>query len=131
MPLIWKDTFTTGIRQIDLQHQELIDLINALEMAHAHGQRQAALDEVLPSLNAYALFHFTTEEAMMPRRAGAHAEHHRHQHRVFTDRIEALRQIPAEHVDLTELIAYLKQWMIEHIMKTDRELAQLIIGNSR
>jgi hemerythrin len=126
MPLTWTDTLATGIRQIDLQHQELIELINALEEAHASGQRQAALEEVLPKLSAYVLFHFTTEEAMMPRTLGEHAERHRRQHRVFTDRVEDLRDAPPESIDLAELIAYLKQWLVEHIMKTDHELARLI-----
>jgi hemerythrin len=131
MPLTWNDTLATGIRQIDLQHQELIELINALEEAHATGWRKAALEEVLPKLSAYVLFHFATEEAMMPRTLGEHAERHRRQHQAFTDRVEALRDVPPECIDLPELIAYLKQWLIEHIMKTDRELARLIAVNSR
>ncbi|GAB1393930.1 hypothetical protein MASR1M60_20940 [Rhodocyclaceae bacterium] len=131
MPLTWTDTLATGIRQIDLQHQELIELINALEAAHACGQRHAALEEVLPRLSAYVLFHFATEEAMMPRTMGEHAERHRRQHQAFTDRVETLRQAPAESIDLAELIAYLKQWLIDHIMKTDRELARLIAVNAR
>ncbi|MDP1526476.1 MAG: bacteriohemerythrin [Rhodocyclaceae bacterium] len=131
MPLTWTNTLSIGIRQIDLQHQELIELINALEAAHASGQRQAALEEVLPKLSAYVLFHFATEEAMMPRTLGDHAERHRLQHQVFTERVEALRSMPPERIDLAELIAYLKQWLVEHIMKTDRELARLIAANSR
>jgi len=126
MPLIWTDTLATGIRQIDLQHQELIELINALEDAHARGQRQAALVDVLPKLSAYVLFHFATEEAMMRRTLGEHAVRHRRQHQAFTDRIESLRNAPPERIDLLELIAYLKQWLVEHIMKTDHELARLI-----
>ena len=131
MPLTWTDTLATGIRQIDLQHQELIELINALDEAHATGQRQAALDEVLPKLSAYVLFHFATEEDMMTRTMGEHATRHRHQHQVFTDRVDALRQVPAESIDLTELITYLRQWLIQHIMKTDHELARLIGTNPR
>ena len=131
MPLIWTDTLATGIRQIDLQHQDLIELINALETAHAGGHRQTALEEVLPRLSAYALFHFGTEEAMMGKLPAEHAERHRRQHQVFTDRVETMRQAPAANIDLAELIAYLKQWLIEHIMKTDRELARLNALNPR
>lgn len=131
MPLTWTDTLATGIRQIDLQHQELIELINALEAAHASGQRQAALDAVLPRLSAYVLFHFATEETLLPKAPGDHGERHRQQHRLFTDRIESLRAGPPERIDLAALIAYLKQWLIEHIMKTDHELARLIGANPR
>ena len=33
MPITWSHTLETGIRQLDLQHQELVDIINQLELA--------------------------------------------------------------------------------------------------
>lgn len=126
MPLTWNDALATGVRQIDLQHQELIELINALEAAHAAGRREDALKEELPKLNAYVLFHFGTEESLMPVTNPDHVSAHRRQHAEFSGRIAALRQEPMESIDLPELIAYLNRWLIEHIMKTDRELGKLI-----
>ena len=126
MPLLWNDTLATGIRQVDLQHQELIELINALEQANAAGRRQEALEECLPRLSAYMLFHFGTEEAMLLKADEAHASRHRTQHREFTDRITALRTQPPESIDLSELVAYLQRWLVEHIMKTDRDLARQV-----
>lgn len=78
MRLIWTPELVTGVRQIDLQHQELIDLINELESAHESGQHTAALSEVLPRLTGYALFHFATEEGLMAKVApsAAFAQHH-------------------------------------------------------
>jgi hemerythrin len=131
MPIHWTDTLATGIRQIDLQHQELIELINALEEAHAGGHRQAALEETLPQLNAYVLFHFGTEEAMMPKALGEHVERHQRQHQAFTDRVAALRAMPADSIDLAALVTYLQDWLVEHIMKTDQELARLIAVSAR
>lgn len=126
MPIQWSDTLATGLRQIDLQHQELIDLINTLEAEHEAGSRQNAIDEVLPKLNAYILFHFGTEEALMAVTDGKHAELHRIQHRDFTSRIAQLSQLPPDSIDLPGLISYLNHWLIEHIMKTDRDLARLV-----
>lgn len=131
MPLIWTDTLATGLRQIDLQHQELIELINALELAHDAGQRQEAIEEILPRLRAYVMFHFGTEEALMPTADGMHAERHRRQHREFSERITQLGQMSPESIDLPALIDYLKHWLIEHIMKTDRDLVRLIQGRGR
>lgn len=129
MPLTWTDTLATGIRQIDLQHQELIEIINELETAHAAGRQAEALDEVLPRLTAYVLFHFATEEALMPAAAAyAHAEKHRQQHQEFAARVAALRSQPTASIDLDTFIAYLKRWLVEHIMKTDHDLARHIAG---
>jgi hypothetical protein len=65
MRLNWNAELVTGVRQIDLQHQELIELINELESAHERGQDDLALADVLPRLTSYALFHFCTEEGLM------------------------------------------------------------------
>lgn len=130
MPLTWNLSLATGIRQIDLQHQELIDIINDLEAAHLAGRQEQALKEVLPQLAAYVLFHFGTEEAMMNRapQCGGHAAHHLNEHRLFAEKIAAFRARPATPSELAELVAYLNAWLIEHIMKTDREMASLLPG---
>lgn len=127
MPLIWNNTLATGVRQIDLQHQELIEMINELEWAHAAGREADALDDILPRLAAYVLFHFGTEEALMPTAAAyPKAEEHRRQHQEFADQVAALRNRPVAAIELDPLIDYLKRWLIEHIMKTDQDLARHI-----
>ena len=65
MRLIWTPELVTGVRQIDLQHQELIDLINELDAAHESGLDDLALADVLSRLTSYVLFHFGTEEGLM------------------------------------------------------------------
>lgn len=125
--MIWTDSLATGLRQIDLQHQELIDLINLLEASHVAGRREEALEEILPKLNAYVLFHFGTEDAMLPDVTEEHAELHRRQHQEFTRRVAALRHEDPNKVDLGALLDYLKRWLVEHIMKTDHELARQLL----
>ena len=130
MPLIWNDTLATGVRQIDLQHQELIEIINELEAASVAGHQAVALDEVLPRLGAYVLFHFGTEESMLPSVCSEHAQMHRRQHAEFSARVAALRNQPATSIDLSGFVEYLKDWLINHIMRTDRELGQLIAART-
>ena len=131
MPLIWNNTLATGVRQIDLQHQELIEMINELEWAHGAGREADALDDILPRLAAYVLFHFGTEEALMPAAAiYPAAGNHRRQHQEFANQIAALRNRPVAAIELDSLIAYLKSWLVEHIMKIDQELARYISAKS-
>jgi len=131
MDLKWTPAMSTGIRQIDLQHQELIDIINELEDAHLAGEQARALDEVLPRVSAYVLFHFGTEETLINGVPGAaqHIEKHIGEHREFAAEVAALvalRDTPGATVDLAPIVAYLKRWLVGHIMHTDRELGALL-----
>ena len=123
----------TGVRQIDLQHQELVRLINEMERAHAVGQSSTALDDILPSLTTYALFHFGDEELLLAQVAEgtAYAEHHLKEHRSFVDEIQRLIASRASQSDsdLVEVLTrYLADWLVQHISGTDRVLARLLLG---
>jgi hemerythrin-like metal-binding protein len=131
MRLIWNAELVTGVRQIDLQHQELIELINELESAHERGQDEMGLADVLPRLTSYALFHFGTEEGLMAKVTmnTADAQNHLNAHRQFTEKVIRMRAASGENS--TEAVAllldYLTSWLREHIMKTDKALAKLIL----
>jgi hemerythrin-like metal-binding protein len=130
MTIIWNATLETGHRQIDLQHQELVELINELTMALEAGREFDALDDILPRLSSYVLFHFGTEEMLMGTLPAdnPHATGHRQAHRDFTTRVEALRAGAAagEKLEAGPLADFLRDWLTNHIMRTDRELVALL-----
>jgi hemerythrin-like metal-binding protein len=130
MRLTWNSSLATGIRQIDLQHQELIEMINELEVAHLEGCDDKAINRLLPRLTSYVVFHFGTEESMVRKFAAGtpHAKHHLDEHSKFTQKIAAMKEAPGTDQPplIAELIDYLKSWLLEHIMKTDKELGKLI-----
>ena len=130
MRIRWSSDLETGIRAIDLQHEELIGMLNELDAAHAGGCPQSVLDDVLQRLGTYVIFHFGTEEALM---AGlphneAHARQHRQEHAAFIDKLTGLRAQAADNGRQTmeALIDYLNEWLYQHILKSDRELAALL-----
>ncbi|MFZ2854318.1 MAG: bacteriohemerythrin [Rhodocyclaceae bacterium] len=131
MRLIWTSDLETGIRQIDLQHQELIEIINEFETAFEAGDEGRAMDDLLPRLAAYVAFHFATEEAMIPGVPGgaAHKALHTEQHNDFSERLMKLKSMPGHELrrEMMVILEYLKQWLVDHIMKTDKQLARLIV----
>ncbi|MDR2187823.1 MAG: bacteriohemerythrin [Azonexus sp.] len=134
MAIIWSAALETGHRQIDLQHQELVVLINELTDALEAGREFEALDDVLPRLSSYVLFHFGTEEMLMPGlpAGNTHAAAHCQAHRNFTDRVKALQESAAagEKLEVGPLADFLKNWLTNHIMNTDRELVALLAHQS-
>lgn len=130
MRIRWSSDLETGVRAIDLQHEELIGMLNELDAAHAGGCPQSVLDDVLQRLGTYVIFHFGTEEALM---AGLphneeHARQRRHEHAGFIDKLAGLRAQGADNGRQTmeTLIDYLNEWLYQHILKSDRELAALL-----
>ena len=133
--IVWTSDYDTGIRQIDLQHQELVELINEAAAAHAGGGDMAALEQILLKLKTYVFFHFGTEESLLNGVTVSrdHALAHRAAHKQFTDRISELK-LAADNGDtsaLPELIDYLQHWLIEHIMKTDKDLGKMLRSTDR
>jgi hemerythrin len=128
MPLMWSTSLETGIREIDLQHQELLEIANELERCVRAGDVAGAATAMLPRLGAYVLFHFGTEEwlaAGVPD-AAAHFAAHAAEHQTFARRVAALREAPPCAEEMLAFIDYLHGWLAEHIGKADRELAAQI-----
>ena len=130
MRIRWSSDLETGVRAIDLQHEELIGMLNELDAAHADGCAQAVLDDVLQRLGTYVIFHFGTEEALMAGLSSQaeHARQHRLEHAAFVAKLDEIRA--QDHGDgqrtMEALIDYLNAWLYQHILESDRELAALL-----
>ncbi len=127
MRFVWTTALATGIRQVDLQHQELLEIGVELERAVQDEDVARAVHELLPRLSAYVMFHFSTEERLIAGSPGAAAHRARHlgEHRIFARRVAALRTGQPGAAELAAFVDYLAHWIIEHIETTDRELITL------
>jgi hemerythrin-like metal-binding protein len=66
MPLLtWKTEYTVGNRDIDAQHQYLIELVNELHDRMSNGERADTLEPLLSALTRFVAAHFATEERHM------------------------------------------------------------------
>lgn len=151
MPLTWTPELNTGIRIIDLQHRELIDMINELEQllpqlleqqrehgvaaksAHASTppvHSPLPVHPLLLRLQQYVLFHFAHEEGLMLRQhiATPHSDAHLAQHAQFAEQIAtAISALDSDQSPpLSDLLAFLQDWLVQHIMGTDKALAALM-----
>lgn len=130
MQIVWNSSMETGIRTIDRQHEELIGMINELAAILETRPDQATLEDILRRLKAYVIFHFSTEESLLANLPDQqeHALAHLAMHREFAGQLaaqgETLRADDA--AALQGLLDYLQSWLLNHILKTDRQLGQLL-----
>ena len=134
--LVWTDALLTGVAEVDLQHRILVDTLIEARTQFNRGTSGPAFERVSRDLLAYAIYHFATEEQLMQRHGYAAAApeaaaRHLAQHRYFSERVVALRT--AEHRGepgaSPALLAFLEDWLVNHILTTDKALGQFINAN--
>jgi len=117
----WSPQFEVGIRFMDGQHRQMLDLVNRVLEAEQQGKELEDLVAVLRDLVRLTEHHFHAEETRMAE-LGVEAEIHRNEHR---DLIESLRfftdRLDADKVGMCSI--FLRDWLLRHIESTDRPFA--------
>ena len=122
MPLItFSEKFSVKVREIDLQHKKLIDLINTLFDAMKVGKGNAVLQTVIKELVVYTGYHFSTEEKYMKQFSYPALEKHREEHKSFVQKVTDLqKEFDGRKVSLSlEVMNFLKEWLTHHILEVD------------
>lgn len=130
---VWTEKFDTGIRQIDEQHQKLVDILNRIYTTIDEERVTAeSLDRLLQELVDYSHYHFNDEEGLMDRKGVAekHARLHRMEHNAFIYDVERLRSKRATAIDpdllAQQITAFVTNWLTMHILGIDQSLARQI-----
>ena len=123
----WSDAHTVGIAIIDQQHQRLVGLINRLGDDLKAGRDLERLIATLGELMSFSRLHFATEEQLMDEHGGggAHAEHHRQEHRKLIDDLQSL-SINLDEKSMMLTMRYLQEWLFRHIESTDKPFAHAL-----
>ena len=126
-PCEFTDEFRTGIDFIDNEHQELFRIIeraNNLVKALVSDSYDDIMS-ILGELEDYTKFHFSEEEEYMESIHYEGLEAQKRAHAAFIDRLE---QVDPDEIDanpqeyLNELLEFLLNWLINHILYTDKKI---------
>jgi hemerythrin len=119
--MAWSDDFSVGIDEVDEQHHWLFDATNRLhnEMNKPAPSR-AVIGDILEGLMNYTVNHFIMEEELFERYGYPQAQAHKALHDQFTAAILTMLTGFEKGASIeNELLETLKNWLVEHIMKTD------------
>jgi hemerythrin len=129
MPLItWSDALSVGIKEIDGQHQCLIELVNRLHDSMKEGKRNSVLGSVLVDLIQYTTFHFPTEENYFKQYGYPEYLRHKIEHDELTRKAKELNEgFLAGKVSITiHVMNFLKDWLRNHILASDKKYSPLL-----
>ena len=124
----WDDDLSVGNTMIDSDHRRLIDLFNKLHDAMGEGQGAPLIGEVLTELFDYASSHFSREEAYMHQLMYVGFTAHKKEHQLLLQRV---RELHEDYLGGTlslsvPTLTFLYEWLLNHIMESDRALADTV-----
>jgi hemerythrin len=128
--LKWSDDLAVGNTFIDNDHKKLIDMVNRLHVVMQEGKGKDVLDKVLHNLIAYTQEHFRREEDLMRnlRFDGFH-EHKEEHEKLLNQVLELQKKFESGAATLSiQVLHFLRDWLVNHIGKSDMELAQAAHG---
>ena len=129
----WNENFATGVEAIDLQHRQLVKLLNRLVDHLAFQADAPALNEVFEELKNYTVIHFATEENIWHEYFvnDPWEEWHKNAH---SDFITAVLEIKARETTETmeqvieEIVRFLTHWLALHIIESDKRMAKVVLA---
>jgi hemerythrin len=121
--LTWSDHYSVGVKAIDKQHSDLVNVLNDLHAAMLSGQAKTVTGPLLHKLVAYTRDHFAAEEAMMSSVHYPALAEHQVMHRNLTGQVEEFvaRFERGESTLSVPLMTFLRDWLTTHILKEDKE----------
>lgn len=129
LPLIaWNDSLSVGIAEIDLQHKQLIELLNRLHSSKATGKGNDVLGAILHELADYTKKHFAYEEALLAQESYPGLVEHKASHDRLTERVMkfAVEFDAGSNALSAELFMFLRSWLNGHIRGSDRHYAAFL-----
>lgn len=120
----WDKSFSIGMDEIDDQHKVLFEIINHLWEEVVAREKGSSVVATIEELERYTVTHFTAEESFMRSHHYSKFDTHKQQHDAFIARIRQERAaVEAGATVSLDLINFLKDWLINHIMVQDKAYA--------
>jgi len=128
-PITWTDDFLIGIAELDYEHKSLIDSINELHRELADHDETDKIEATLGEIHARMQAHFALEEHYMLEHDYDGYIGHKKEHEMLLDEYTR-KMIHFENNpvidDRHNMGESLNNWIIEHILSSDRRMSSLV-----
>lgn len=127
------EKYMVGIELIDNEHRRLFEIIADVDKLIHEELLHDKYDEImrlLGELKDYTEFHFEDEESLMERIHYPKLDIQRRAHSAFIERLVGINLSELDDMDdnqqeyLLELMTFLQNWLINHILKADKLIGE-------
>lgn len=127
----WRDSYNTGINNVDEEHKKLVALIENMHCVIRDKGGKEEIENVLNRVVEYTQSHFANEEKMMQELQYDKFPDHKIEHEklvkdvgVFKEKL--LSNFPeGSH----EFYHFLREWLIDHILDSDKAFGNFYSAN--
>ena len=126
--LVWDNTLSVEVKEIDEDHRRLVDLFNILIHSVLDGDETDYVKAVLDELISCTIWHFKHEERLMLKYGYAGFADHKSEHQELIESAKALQQkfLRESKSPSTEDIQFLEHWLTGHILGADMALGSYL-----
>jgi hemerythrin len=120
----WNDNCSVRVQQIDEHHKHLFVLLKNAYLSCTNKDQLDGSERVIDELVDYATYHFATEERLMKQTGYYDEAAHVMEHQRFIQRVHEFQHdlVNDKKVYSIELIGFLGNWLLHHIMEIDKKL---------
>lgn len=125
----WSVCYELGIEDIDLQHHFFFNLINRLAIELEQAKDVQYRIDLINELNAYAKFHFISEENMMRKSEYPDFMLHKSLHLELIEKLstkENLLFFTDGNAENEAVVNFLGEWFLAHTGGVDRKFAHYL-----
>ncbi len=125
----WTEDFSVRVEEIDLQHKELLQMINELHSAMIDGKGTKYVGDIISRLADYTVYHFQTEEKYFDQFGFSETESHKKTHSDFVKKVSEFKAaFDSKEVMLTiDVLEFLSNWIREHILGEDMKYSNFFV----
>ena len=124
----WLDEYNINIKEIDSQHKRLAGIINKFYESVQTNKSYKILNKILDDLLAESVLHFTREETIMILYKYPGYDADKREHDILSNELTDIFRGKNENKEdnYTEIAFFLKDWLINHILKDDLKLGKYL-----
>jgi len=122
----WSDALSSGLENIDMQHQEVVRRFNEFSAAVKQGHTKEHTNEILTYMCKFVAHHFESEEDLMHQIDHELASRQTIEHAEFIGKLFKLNaKFESGGPDVAdEILGLLETWIMEHICAEDKLFAK-------
>ena len=136
MNIKWNESMALGIDSIDEQHKKLVEMCNnAFEWSKNMTEDYDYFDDInklLSEISDYTEYHFNYEEELLRKYNYEEFTQHSIEHKFFVKKLQKLEKKDVDDNQqkfIVELSQFLFDWLVHHIMETDKKYTALLKEN--